>query len=115
MIQNTGTLFELIQRLDKFEDSDRSSPLIIYAQNGASARQNSPARVCPRGEGDGHSCPLDPSLSEVLSVEQAREAIRVWSAWRGDLTPSPGDRFNSVMFFSIHGTFYPLETDREGM
>ncbi|MCM3877387.1 MAG: hypothetical protein NEA02_13350 [Thermoanaerobaculia bacterium] len=115
MLKNTGTLFELIQRLDVFEDSDRSHPLVIYAQNGARARQDSPARVCPRGEGGGPGCPLDPSLSEVLSVEQAREAIRVWSAWRRDLTPSPGDRFNAAMFFSLHGTFYPLETDREGM
>jgi hypothetical protein len=114
-MKNTDTLFELIQRLDEFEDSDRSHPLVIYAQTGAHAERNSPARVSPRAEGGGPECPLDPSLSEVLSVEQAREAIRVWSAWRRDLTPSPLDRFNAVMFFSLNGTFYPLETDREGM
>ena len=114
-MKNTGTLFELIQRLNEFEDGDPSHPLVLYAQNGADAGRNSPAWVCPRGEGADSRCPLDPSLSEVLSVEQAREAIRVWSAWRGDLTPSPGDRFNTVMFFSLHGAFFPLETDREGM
>lgn len=114
-MKNTGTLFELIQRLDEFEDGDPSHPLVIYAQNGAGARRDSPARVCPRDKGAESTCPLDPSLSEVLRVEQAREAIRVWSAWRGDLTPSPWDRFNTVMFFSIHGAFFPLETDREGM
>jgi len=114
-MKNTGTLFELIRRLDEFEDSDRSHPLAIYAQNGADAGRNSPALVCPRNEGGGLECPLDPSLSEVLSVEQAREAIRVWSAWRGGLTPSPLDRFNTVTFFSRHGAFFPLETDREGM
>lgn len=114
-MKNTGTLFELIQRLDDFEDGDPSRPLVIYAQNGAGAGRDSPARVCPRVENAHSKCPLDPSLSEVLSVEQAREAIRVWSAWRGGVTPSPGDRFNSVMFFSIHGAYFPLETDREGM
>jgi hypothetical protein len=114
-MRNTGTLFELIQRLDEFEDSDRSFPLVIYAQNGADAGRKSPALVCPRGEGGSPTCPLDPSLSEVLSVGQAREAIEVWSAWRGGSIPSPEDRFRTVMFYSQHGCFFPLETDREGM
>ncbi len=114
-MKNTGTLLELIQRLDEFEDGDRSHPLAIYAENGANSGRDSRARVCARGEGGGSTCPVDPTLLEVLSVEQAREAIRVWSAWRPDLVPSPWDRFNAVMFFAIHGTFYPLETDREGM
>jgi len=114
-MNDTGTLFELIQRLDEFEDSDRSRPLVIYAQRGADAGRKSPALVCPRGEGDSRKCPLDPSLTEVLSVGQAREAIEVWSAWRDGLTPSPEDRFRAVMFFSQHGAFFPLDSDREGM
>lgn len=114
-MKNTGTLFELIQRLDEFEDSDRSHPLVIYAQQGADAGRKSPALVCPRGEGGSLTCPLDPSFCEVLSVGQAREAIEVWSAWRRGLTPSPEDRFTTVMFYSRHGAFFPLETDREGM
>jgi hypothetical protein len=114
-MNNTGTLFELIQRLDEFEDSDRSYPLVIYAQRGADAARNSPALVCPRSEEGSLTCPLDPSLSEVLSVGQAREAIEVWSAWRDGLTPSPEDRFRTVMFYSRHGAFFPLESDREGM
>jgi hypothetical protein len=114
-MKNTGTLFELIQRLDEFEDSDRSHPLVIYAQHGANADQKSPALVCPRSEGGGLTCPLDPSLSEVLGVREAREAIEVWSAWRGGITPSPEDRFSTVVFYSRHGAFFPLESDREGM
>jgi hypothetical protein len=114
-MRDTGTLFELIRRLDEFEDSDRSHPLVIYAQHGANAGRKSPALVCPRSQGGGLTCPLDPSLSEVLSVEQAREAIEVWSAWRGGLSPSPEDRFRTVMFFAQHGAFFPLESDREGM
>jgi hypothetical protein len=114
-MKNAGTLFELIQRLDEFENSDRLHPLVIYAQNGADAGRNSPALICPRSEGGSLTCLLDPSLSEVLSVEQARDAIAVWSAWRDGLTPSPGDRFNTVMFYSRHGAYFPLETDREGM
>lgn len=114
-MKNTGTLFELIQRLDEFDDNDRSSPLVIYAQRGRDAGRKSPALVCRRGEGGGLTCPLDPSLAEVLSVGQALEAIEVWSAWRGGLVPSPEDRFRTVMFYSQHGAFFPLESDREGM
>jgi hypothetical protein len=111
----TGTLFELVQRLDEFEDGDPSHPLVIWAEKGSDAGRNSRALICPRGENSGLACPLDPSLSQVLSVAQAREAIRVWSAWRGGLTPSPQDRFNTVLFFSQHGAFFPLDSDREGM
>ena len=114
-MKNTGTLFEIIQRLDEFDDDDPSSPLVIYAQSGAQADRRSPAVVCRRGEEGGSACPLDPSLAEVLGVAQAREAIEVWSSWRGGLVASPQDRFRAVMFFSQYGTFYPLETDREGM
>ncbi len=114
-MESEGTLFELVQRLDEFDDSELSRPLIIYAQHASDAGRKSPALVCPRSEGESRTCPLDPTLSEVLSVRQAREAIEVWSAWRDGLTPSPEDRFKTVMFFSQYGTFFPLESDREGM
>ena len=111
----TGTLFELIQRLDEFRDTGSLRPLAIYAEGGRAAGRNSRALICPRGEGEGPTCPLDASLAEVLSVEQARDAIAVWSAWRRGLTPTPEERFRTVMFFSQSGAYLPVETDREGM
>jgi hypothetical protein len=114
-MNNIGTLFELIQRLNECEDSDRSNPLVIYAEHGADAGRKSPALVCPRSDGGSLTCPLDPSLSEVLSVGQAREAIEVWSAWRGGLTPSSTERFGAVMFYARYGIFLSAEPDREGM
>ena len=111
----TGTLFELIERLDEFEDDARFHLLVVYAQGGSAAGRNSPALICPRGEGGDLKCPLDASLTEVVSVEQARDAIGVWSEWRRGLTPTPEERFRTVMFFSQNGAYLPLETDREGM
>ena len=108
-MSTTGTLFELIQRLDEFRDAGGHRPLAIYAEGGSGAGRRSRALICPRGEGD------DASLAEVLSVEQARDAIAVWSAWRHGLTPTPEERFRTVMFFSQSGAYLPLETDREGM
>ena len=113
-MKSTGTLFDLIQGLDELQGGDRSDPLILYAQRGADGERDSRALVCPRSEGRSLTCSVDPSLSEVLSVEQAREAIEVWSAWRG-VTPTPAERFSSVMFFAKYAAFLPLETDREGM
>jgi hypothetical protein len=113
-VKSTGTLFDLIQSLDEPRGSDRSEPLIIYAEGGADGGESSRALVCPRSEGGSLTCSVDPSLSEVLSVEQAREAIEVWSAWRG-VTPTPAERFRSVMFFAKYAAFLPPETDREGM
>ncbi len=94
---------------------DCSSPLAIYAQNGANARRQSPARVRRRGGGSGLTWALDPSLTEVLSGGQAREAVDVWSAWRGGLVPSPEDRFMTVMFYAQDGASFPLESAQEGM
>jgi hypothetical protein len=111
----TDLLFDLIQRLEDLDAVDRSSPLVLYAQNGANAGRDSRAMACPRGESGGPECPLDPSLSEVLSVQQAREAIEVWSNWRGGLAPSPYERFSAVMFYARYAVFLPAEPDRDGM
>ncbi len=114
-MRRTGTLFELIQDLDGLRGSDRSDPPMLYALGGADGGRSSRALVCPRSEGGSLTCAIDPSLSEVLSVEQAHEAIEVWSAWRGGVTPTPAERFSIVMFFAKYAAFLPLETDREGM
>ena len=113
-MKRAGTLFELIRGLDDLQGNDPFDPLVIYAQRGADGGEGSRALVCPRSEG-GLACSVDPSLSEVLSVDQAREVIEVWSAWRGGVTPTPAERFKSVMFFAKYAAFLPLETDREGM
>jgi hypothetical protein len=112
---NATTLFDLVQRLDELDDPEPSRPLVVYAQGGADAGRGSPALVCRRGEEGGKVCPLDSTLSEVLPVEQAREAMRVWSEWRGGITPTSEERFRTVMFYARNGAFVPLETDREGM
>jgi hypothetical protein len=114
-VKRTGTLFELIGGLDELQGDERSEPLVIYAQHGADGGEDSRALVCPRNEGGSLTCSADLSLSEVLSVDQAREAIEVWSAWRGGVTPTPAERFKTVMFFAKYAAFLPLETDREGM
>ena len=114
-MENSGTLFDLIQRVEDLDAGDRTSPLVLYAEGGVDAAREGRAVVCVRGDGDGLACPLDPSLSEVLSVEQAREAIEVWSSWRGGSVPSPYERFAAVIFYARYSVFLPAEPDRDGM
>ena len=111
-MKNTGTLFELIQRLDEFEDSDRA-PLVIYAQHGADAGRKSPALVCPRGEGSSLTCPLDPSLSEVLSVEPAR--VTEGARFKEDLDADSLDLVELVMGLEERFDIEVPEEDLEGI
>jgi hypothetical protein len=104
-----GSLLEVLDRLDQVEDSDRYAPLCIFAEGGADGTPQSHALVCPGDEEGSFVCPSDPSLSYVLEVQQAREAIDVWSHWRGGHKPSAADKFAAVMYYSRRDAFLPVE------
>ncbi len=104
----TGTLIEIIDRLNEVDDSDRYAPLIIFADGGAHASPTARTIVCPGDEEGTLSCPQDSALSEVLMVQLAKEAIEVWSAWRGGKKPTREDKFAAVMFYSSHDAYLPV-------
>ncbi len=110
-----GSLFEIIQRLDEFEDDDRSSPLVIHAQNGANARRQSPVRVCRRGEGRGLTCPLGPLPDRGVQRRAGARGHRGMVRVARELVPSPKNRFRTVIFCAQNGASFPLESDQEGM
>src|SRR5689334_6825135 len=89
----TGTLIDVIDRLDEVDDSDRFASQVIYAEGGSDAQPMARAVVCPGDEQGALTCPRDPALSEVLTVQLAREAVAVWSAWRGGRAPGPQEKF----------------------
>jgi hypothetical protein len=110
----TGTLIEVIDGLDNVDDSDRFSSPVIYAEGGAEALPTARTIVCPGDDNGTLVCPKDAALSEVLMVQLAKEAIEVWSAWRGGKTPSRRDKFAAVMFYSQHDAFMPGEHEGSG-
>ncbi len=110
-----GSLFDLIQRLDEIEVGGGALPLVLYAEKGIDADRNSRAVISQRGQSLRPFCPLDVSLSEVVSVSEARETLAVWSSWRGGQIPSPFERFAAVMHFARYGVHLPAEPEREGM
>src|SRR5262245_1931130 len=104
----TGTLIDLIDRLNEVDVSDRFNPPTIYAEGGPHAVPTARAMICPVGDEGGVECPQDPSLSEVLMVGLANEAIQVWSNWRRR-TPTRQDKFAAVMYYSQHDAYLPMD------
>jgi hypothetical protein len=110
----TGTLIEVIERLEEVDDSDRFTSPVIFAEGGPDALPTARAIIYP-GDVEGTLvCPDDPALSYVLAVQLAKEAIEVWSAWRGGRIPSRQDKFAAVMFYSQHDAFLPGENEGVG-
>jgi hypothetical protein len=105
----TGTLVEVIDRLDEIDDSDRFDPPVIYADGGSKAPRDARAVICQGDEEGTGICPLDPSLREVLMAELAKEAVKVWSAWRDGRQPGPDEKFEAVMYYSRHDAYLPIE------
>jgi hypothetical protein len=110
----TGTLIEVIDRLDEVDDSDRYASPVIFAEGGPDASPSARAIVCPGDEEGTLVCPQDPAVSEVLMVRLAKEAIEVWSAWRGGKKPSRQEKFAAVMFYSQHDAFIPVADEGGG-
>jgi hypothetical protein len=102
-----GTLLDVIDRLGEVDDSDRYHSPCLFAEGGSRANPAARALVCPGG--GSRVCPQDPSLRYVLMVQQAREAIEVWSSWRGGRLPSREEKFAAVMYYSRHDAFLPVE------
>jgi hypothetical protein len=103
----TGTLIDVIDRLDTVDDSDRLASLVVYAEGGADATASARAAVCA-GD-DNLSCPQDPRLSEVLMVRLAKDAIEVWSEWRGGRIPNAQEKLEAVLFYSRNDAYLPVE------
>jgi hypothetical protein len=80
----------------------------IFAEGGPDASASARAIVCPGDDEGTLVCPQDHALTEVLMVELAREAIQVWSEWRGGKTPNREDKLAAVMFYSQHDAFIPV-------
>ena len=110
----TGRLIDIIDRLNDIDDSDRFDPPVIYAEGGPRAAADARALVCPGDEQGTLTCPVDPTLSEVLLVFLAKEAIEVWAAWRNGQHPTPEQKFAAVMHYSQHDCYLPLTADAGG-
>ena len=105
-----GTLLEVLDRLDDYNDADRYSAAVIYAEAGVDSAPDSQCIVCPCNDDDSFACPLNPDLYEVLMLQLAKNAIEVWSLWRENQQPTSLDKFEAVMFYAQNDTYLPVNS-----
>jgi hypothetical protein len=48
-------------------------------------------------------------MQYFLEVHLARDAISVWSRWRGGRLPSLSEKFDAISYYAEHDAFLPTE------
>ena len=97
-----STLAGLLDSLDDLEDN-----LTVYASSHGEWQAESLA-VAATEPDDGSIPPEASGMTYLLEVPLAKEAIRVWSEWRGGATPTTADRVEAVVHFAKHDAFLPV-------
>jgi len=93
------TLRDVIGRLDEFGADET-----IFAESATPA-----ARAVVAAEPADGSPPSGAlGLRYLLEVRLAREAIRVWEAWRPGVTPSLEDKLAAVTYYADHDAWLPV-------
>ena len=51
----------------------------------------------------------DHTIYDFLEVDIAKEAVRVWSEWRGGITPTLEDKLAAVIHYALNDSFLPVD------
>jgi hypothetical protein len=95
-------LRKVIATLDDLSDDET-----IYAA-GASPS----ARAVVAREPDDGGVPAEAvGLAYFLEVSEAKESIRVWSAWRNGALPTLDDKVAAVIHYASRDSFLPVDPD----
>lgn len=94
------TLRDVVARLHEFADDET-----IYAES-ASPTARAVVAAEPR---DGSLPPSAAGLAYLLEVDEAREAIEVWRAWRPGSAPTLDDTVAAVTYYAVNDAWLPVE------
>ena len=89
--------------LEEIDHIDRTAT--IYVKNGV-VDNSTECLVLAEGEAPPQS------FRYLLEVDLAKEAIEVWSEWRGGKRPSRGERSAAVAHYASHDAYLPAEPAR---
>jgi hypothetical protein len=92
------TLRDVVERLDDLDDDGT-----IYA-DGASPTAH--ATVVSAGASE---IARTPGLRYFLEVALAKEAVTVWSEWRGSARPTLDDKLKAIAYYAAHDAYLPLD------
>jgi len=92
------TLREVVEKLDELDDegtiyTDGSSPA------ARAAVVTDACRKAGRAEG----------LRYFLEVALAKDAVVVWSEWRGSAQPTLDEKLMAVSYYATHDAYLPLD------
>ncbi len=95
------TLAELLEELDSLTDD-----LTIYAAKAPAWSAAAPATACLEF-GDAEAPGEAHGMSYLLEVPLAKEAVQVWSEWRGGREPTVEDKCEAVIYYAENDTYLP--------
>ena len=100
MIAEVMPLAAILDRID-----DISNDLTIYVADSGQLSSTTNAVALP--EQTGHAAPS--GMRYLLEGSLAREAIKVWSDWRGGRAASSDDKASAVIYYAGHDACMPAE------
>ena len=105
------TLLEVVTQLDRFDEE-----ATIFAKPiGDQLKHDSPAAVIiiPDEELALKTVEIAkkhcPGMKYVLEVFLAKEAVKVWSLWRDQRTPTAEQATDAVVYYSTHDAYLPTD------
>jgi hypothetical protein len=92
------TLRELVKRLDDLDDDD-----VIYTDGSSPAARAAVVTDAARKETDAAG------LRYFLEVALAKDAVQVWSEWRGSAEPTVDDKLMAISYYATNDAYLPLD------
>jgi hypothetical protein len=93
------TLRDIVQALDKLEDE-----ATIYTDGSSPA-----ARAAVVTDASGEDAVKDSGLRYFLEVALAKDAVLVWSQWRGSTEPTVDDKLTAISYYATHDAYLPVD------
>jgi len=91
------TLRDVVQALDELDDEGT-----IYTDGSSPAAR---AAVVEASDGAAEAA----GLRYFLEVALAKDAVQVWSEWRGSARPTLDDKLMAISYYATHDAYLPLD------
>ena len=93
-----ATLRDVVRELDQLDDD-----AVIYTDGTSPAARaevvSDPAVAAAKAAG----------LRYFLEVALAKDAVAVWSDWRGAAEPTTDDKLMAIAYYATHDAYLPLD------
>jgi hypothetical protein len=92
------TLRDVVKRLDELDDDG-----VIYTDGDSPAARAAVVADATRKETDASG------LRYFLEVALAKDAVEVWSEWRGSAEPTIDDKLMAISYYATNDAYLPLD------